>query len=242
MIGELTATSEIAAPDREAMCALLEQHYLDVTRAQFERDLADKQWAILLRDDDGVVRGFSTLAVAETCFHGERLYAVYSGDTIVHRNHWGSSALARTWITAVRELRERVSAPLVWLLICSGYRTYRVLPVFFREFYPRHDGPTPAHVQELMHELARARYGSAYDPDRGLVVLDHPTPLREDLVEVSGTRRDAHIEHFLRLNPGHERGDELVCFCPLDDDNLSAAGWRMVRAGMRAAGQRAAPP
>jgi hypothetical protein len=239
MTGDLIGTNDIAESDRVAMCALLEQHYLDVTRAQFERDLADKQWAILLRDQDGVLRGFSTLAVTESWFHGERLYALYSGDTIVDRNHWGSSALARTWITAVRGLRDRLSAPLVWLLICSGYRTYRFLPVFFREFYPHHDAPTPARVQELMHVLARARYGDAYDAGRGLVVLDHPTPLREDLVSVSGTRCDAHVEHFLRLNPGHEHGDELVCFCRLDDDNLSAAGWRMVRAGSRDAALRA---
>ena len=233
MMGELIATSALGRADEAAMYAVLAEHYRGVSRAQFGRDLADKQWAILLRDAHGVVRGFTTLAVSESSAGGERLYALYSGDTIIDRQHWGSSALARTWITAVRQLRAGLSAPLVWLLICSGYRTYRFLPVFFREFYPRHDRATPAGVQALMDSLARARYGSAYDAARGLVRLAHPTPLREDLVPVSGVRRDEHIECFLARNPGHEHGDELVCYCPLDDENLTAAGWRMVRAGSR---------
>jgi hypothetical protein len=193
----------------------------------------------LMRDPAGVVRGFSTLAMLETSFAGERLHALYSGDTIVDRDHWGSTALLRTWLAFVHQLRRRVTGPLVWVLICSGYRTYRILPVFFREFYPRHDRPTPARVQALMHALARERYGSAYQAERGVVVLEHPTPLRPELLEVSGTRHDAHIEHFFRLDPGHDRGDELVCVCPIEDDNFTPVGWRMVRAGLRAAGQQA---
>jgi hypothetical protein len=240
MTGEIIATRELGDADRAAMCTVLDRHFVGVTREQFERDLADKQWAALMRDERGVVCGFSTLAVTETSFAGRRLRVMYSGDTIVDRHHWGSPVLARTWLSFVRQLGHGSTVPLVWILICSGYRTYRILPVFFREFYPRHDQPTPAQVQAMMHALARARYGRAYEPERGLVMLAHPTPLRGDLLPVIGTRRDAHVEHFFRLDPGHERGDELVCFCSIDDQNFTPAGWRMVQAGLRVAGQRAA--
>jgi hypothetical protein len=240
MTGEVLAVSELGDADRAAMCAVLDRHFVGVTREQFERDLADKHWAALMRDEHGVIRGFSTLAMIETSFEGQPLRALYSGDTIVDRDHWGSPVLVRTWLAFVRQLGQGSTVPLVWILICSGYRTYRILPVFFREFYPRHDRPTPARVQAMMHALAGERYGGAYQPGRGLVVLAHPTPLREELIPVSGTRQDAHVEHFFHLDPGHDRGDELVCFCPIADENFTAAGWRMVRAGLRASGERVA--
>jgi hypothetical protein len=40
---------------------------------------------------------------------------------------------------------------------------------------------------------------------------------------------DAHVEFFLRANPGHAAGDELVCVTELCDANLTLAGRRMVR-------------
>ena len=45
---------------REAMFALMDRAYL-VDRSTFFRDLAGKEWAILLRDDAGQVRGFTSL-------------------------------------------------------------------------------------------------------------------------------------------------------------------------------------
>ena len=39
---------------------------------------------------------------------------------------------------------------------------------------------------------------------------------------------DPHVAFFAARNPGHERGDELVCLCELGDDNLTPAGRRMV--------------
>ena len=75
---------------------------------------------------------------------------VYSGDTIVAPEAWGTTALARGWITAVNQLRERYPrGKYFWLLLTSGFRTYRFLPVFWREFFPRYDATTPTEHQAL---------------------------------------------------------------------------------------------
>src|SRR5438270_7861564 len=37
------------------------------------------------------------------------------------------------------------------------FRSYRFLPLFFHEFYPRHDVPTPAWAREVLDTLGRAR-------------------------------------------------------------------------------------
>jgi hypothetical protein len=35
------------------------------------------------------------------------------------------------------------------------------------------------------------------------------------------------------MNPGHGQGDELVCLVPISRSNLTAAGMRMLKAGLQ---------
>jgi hypothetical protein len=137
--------------------------------------------------------------------------------------------MARAWISAVNQLRARFpKGKLYWLLISSGYRTYRFLPTFFKEFFPRHDAATPPAAKALLDQLAGARYGARYDRARGVVRLDQPQVLSEELSGIPAERKaDAHIAFFERVNPGHVQGDELACLCEIAEGNLTAAGRRM---------------
>ena len=75
----------------------------------------------------------------------------------------------REWGRLAVELMETTHpATLYWFLIAKGYRTYRFLPVFFREFYPRYECATPAWAKSLLDALGRTMFGQAYDPRRGL--------------------------------------------------------------------------
>lgn len=218
------------------MHALLDAHFEGVSRAQFECDLAEKNWAILLENDAGRLRGFSTLQVHRASFRGEPITVVFSGDTIVDREAWGSRALPRTWIGSVNTLRERHgSGRTYWLLITSGFRTYRFLPVFWREFFPRFDAQTPSETGALMNALATERFGGRYDAARGIVRFENPQVLRGELREIPrGRLEDPHVAFFAQRNPGFVRGDELVCLAELSPSNLTPAGRRVVRASQRA--------
>lgn len=211
------------------MLALLRSHFHGVTPERFAADLEEKSWVLLLEDENGL-RGFSTLSIYETMgSQGEPLTVVYSGDTIVEKGAWATAALPKSWIAAVRALRERhPRGRLIWLLLTSGFRTYRFLPVFWRDFWPRHDAPMPAEVRELRDHLARERFGARYDS--GIVRFPEPQVLREGLDEVpEGRLRDPHVAFFLEANPGWMRGDELVCVTELAEGNLTPAGRRMWR-------------
>lgn len=211
------------------MLALLATHFSGVTAAQFSSDLAEKSHVILL-ERQGRIIGFSTLLAYATAFAGEPVSVIYSGDTIVAPEAWNSPLLARAWIAAVNRLRsEFPRGRYYWLLLTSGFRTYRFLPVFWREFYPTFAQPTPRDTAALLHHLARARFGSAYDPAHGLVRFAQPQRLHAGLAEVpQGRRADPHIEFFLHHNPRHAQGDELVCLTELTPANLTPAGRRMV--------------
>ena len=239
IVGRVVRREELAPETRRQMYGLLDAHFEGVSPEQFALDLGEKNWVILLEEggEGGSLCGFSTLLVYETRFEEETLSVVYSGDTIVRRDAWGSSALPRTWIACVNSLRPHYPrGRYYWLLITSGYRTYRFLPLFWRSFIPCCDAPTPLRDGLLLHHLARERFGSRYDAATGVVRFERPQALRDQagLRGIPPERlSDPHVAYFANRNPGHGAGDELVCLCELGDDNLTAAGRRMVYGARR---------
>ncbi len=236
MLPSLTGTSiaraDLSEADTGALFALFQENYHDVAFDIFKRDLSNKDWVIILRDtQSGCIQGFSTLALYETNVCGRRMSVVYSGDTIIRPACWGTPELPRTWIKTVLEKSAHMPQPLYWLLISSGYKTYRFLTVFYKEFYPRYDRPTPPEMQALLDHLAAERFGPDYRCDLGIVrFAEGATPLRDGVAEVTGERlQDPHIAFYAARNPGHAQGDELVCLARVHPDNFTAAGRRMAR-------------
>jgi hypothetical protein len=229
--GRIARVNALDDRTRDAMFGLLASHFIGVERSMFEADLGVKTCAILLEDDDGGLRGFSTMVLYRTLTAGTPRSIVYSGDTIVHRDWWGSPSLARTWVKAVRLLAaEDGSDELYWFLLTSGFRTYRFLPVFFRDFHPRFDEPAPEATAAFLAALARERFGDQYDAAAGVVRFSRPQVLTPELLELpDGRTMDPHVAFFLARNPGHVRGDELACLTRIHDDNLTPAGRRMAR-------------
>jgi hypothetical protein len=222
---------DLTAEDMAGMYELLTRHFDGVDAATFQRDLAEKNCVVLVEDATGRLRGFSTFLMYGTRVGGRPLTVVYSGDTIVEPSAWGSPALPRAWIRAVHAMRrDHPEGDLYWLLLTSGFRTYRFMSVFCRAFYPRYDEPTPPETQALLDALSAERFGSCYDADAGVVRFATPQVLRDELIDVpEGRCADPHVKFFVERNPGHAAGDELVSLTSLSDANLTPAGRRMVR-------------
>lgn len=230
MTFQLLPSKALSAETHERMFSLLSTYFAGVERSVFDEDLDQKNWVLLIEDDKtNALRGFSTLQVYTTQFQGERLGIVYSGDTIMDLGAWSSSILARAWISSVKSLCQRMSAQkFYWLLISSGYRTYRFLPVFWREFYPHFNTPTPIQVNALKDFLAHRQFGHWYNDQTGIVHLPHPQTLQGHVAGIPTERlQDPHIEFFQKCNPGHNLGDELVCLTEINRENLTSAGLRM---------------
>jgi hypothetical protein len=191
--------------------------YSDVSREGFAADLAEKDQVVLVLDDDGVVRGYTTLRIYED----DVGWVLFSGDTGMERAAWGSTALQTGWLAAAMA-SYAAHGPLDWLLLAGGPRTYRYLPLFFRRFWPSPDDLTPPAVHARMVALADGRYGARHRD--GIVHLglgglraehDHPRP-------------DPAERFFRERNPGFAHGDELVCLTRIAPDNLTPAGRRVL--------------
>jgi hypothetical protein len=230
--GRLVPVADVSPAQRDAMFALMDRHYENMRRPAFDADLEEKKWVILLLDPaTAEVCGFSTQVVLHAETEGRPIQALFSGDTIVDRDRWGDPALAHVWgRLALSLIDASQGAELYWFLISKGYKTYRFLPLFFREFYPRHDVPTPEWAQRVLDALSRRKFRADYDASAGLVrAFPGKDRLRPHVAEVTPDRlRDPHVAFFVRRNPGHARGDELCCVAPLTRANFTAAAYRVI--------------
>jgi hypothetical protein len=229
-VSRTCSPAELSNLDREEMFELLSLHFDGVTREQFDVDLDEKSHVLTLRDGGGRLTGFSTMLVYETSVDGAAVSVVCSGDTIVDPSAWNSSALPREWIAAVNRLRVQYpNGPYYWLLITSGFRTYRLLSTFWQRFYPRFDMEAPACKRRMLDALASQRFVENYDRATGIVRFNRPQRLRAHLSGIPEERlTDPHVAFFAQRNRGHHRGDELACLCELSEENLTRAGRRMV--------------
>jgi hypothetical protein len=195
----LVGVENLEPSDRMAMYLLLTDHFKGVTWDNFQLDLERKNWVLLLKEEStNILKGFSTLKFSQQTYLGEQIGVVYSGDTIVDPSAWSSTALPRSWIATVTFLhRQYAKNKLYWLLICSGFRTYRFLPTFWQEFYPHYNIKTPPNISNLMTNLAKEYYGEFYQEETGIVCLEHPQILREELGEIpSGRQANPHVQFF----------------------------------------------
>jgi hypothetical protein len=229
LTGQVVEAADLDPVEVAALYALHARLYAAASETAFRVDLAEKDWVVVLRDDGGVIRGFSTLRLLHLTVDGTELRAIFSGDTGIDPAYWGGQALVRAWAGFMGELRARdPKRPLYWFLISKGYRTYLYLPYFFHAFYPRHDRPTPAFEQAVMDGLGRLKFGGAYDPATGLVTFpESHGHLAEDLTDVPAHRQaDPHVRFFLARNPGYVRGDELVCLAEIGPTNMKGLARR----------------
>jgi hypothetical protein len=249
--GAIVPREALTEAQRAQMLALMQLCYAGVSAERFARDLADKQFAILLYvRRTGELAGFSTLRAAEGLMGGRPVELVYSGDTVIHPDHWGQKELQIQFarFTSWRKLR-RPLRPLLWLLLSGGYKTYLLSVNNFPRTIPRHDWEPPEERVAFMHKLATRWFGTQYDPERGILRFEEQNyRVRDGIAPID---REAaahpHIAYFAARNPGHVDGEELVCLTELRLRDMALAVGRIVvkqvrgltRRGLRLIGVRA---
>jgi hypothetical protein len=230
---EIREALDVSPSRRDEMYALMRHCYRGVRRPAFDADLAEKQWVIELADAaTGELLGFSTQMLLPVDVEDRRILTLFSGDTVVTPAARNSPALALAWgRLAFRLLELYPRECLYWFLITKGYRTYRFLPVYFREFYPRYDAATPAWEASLMDALGERKFGPAYDRGARVVrATANSYRLRHGSDEITPQRlTDPHVRFFAARNPGHAAGDELCCLAPLRNDNFSPVARRLIQ-------------
>lgn len=230
----IKGVADLGAATRAEMFRLYDQFYAGTSEGLFLGDLADKTYAIILRDGAGVLQGFSSVKVWDEDFQGRTVRIIYSGDTIVHRDHWGQQDLVAAWGRLTGAVKaDAPDMPLYWFLLVKGHRTYRYLRTFYRIFYPAYNRPTPPDYQALMDRLAGKKFGGFYSPESGIVHFPESRGhLKPELAEIP--IKDANkpdVKYFLERNPGYVQGDELICLTELSHENFNSMAMHIFAAG-----------
>lgn len=231
LYGQIIDIEHITNDIRHSMFNLMDKFYFAEKESFFE-DLSKKDSVILLRDDNSLIRGFTSSQLFDLNVHGKIVKILFSGDTIIHPDYWGSLELPRTWGKYMLDTIAKLgNIDLFWFLISSGFKTYRFLPAYFHEFFPRHDIATPKKMQETFDAAAYHLFSEKYNAETGIIKLQNPTPLKNGISDPTESNiKNPHIAFFLEKNPGYIYGDELACITRLTTNNIKPFVKRLIKA------------
>ena len=210
------------------MAELMSLTYGGTSIEKVRRDLAEKQHILLLHGEDGELEGFSTIQLFDSTFRGRPVIIVYSGDTVIHEESRGQTVLMHDWWQFTCTVQRKFSGmDVYWMLISKGWRTYKLIPLFYKEYYPRPDMETPEDFQQFMDELGNRKFPGEYR--NGLIIPADADFLKNAENDIPDRRRnDPDVQFFVKKNPGFGRGDELLCITRLAPDNLTKTGRRVL--------------
>lgn len=221
----------------ERMYFIMEQNYSSISSYAFEKDLKNKEFIGLLKDNDNQTQGFTTYAINPFGLGTSEYNILFSGDTIISPKYWGSQELVKGWCKTVGGLiAGKPEKKWYWFLLSKGHRTYMYLPLFFEQYYPALDKSREVDLFPIINKCANAMYGSNWKPERKVISFDKSHgELKKIHTETTleKVKSYVHIDFFLQRNPGFENGDELTCMAELNVDNMRRFTKNIVIEGMK---------
>lgn len=226
--------TDLTPTERATMFGLLSLEFLGTRREDFIHDLEEKDVVALLRKEsrDGEIVGFSTLMILELPINGRKVKAVFSGDTTVFPEFRSSGGIGvevgRYFMKALETFPDY---EIYYVLISKGWRTYKVLPFFFKNFAPKHDVPTSINDKAVMDAFGSVKYPKDYDPDQGLIMFSKETQrlIPGSIDAVPPQDPNVHTRFYLQKNPTYLSGTELVCVGHVEVVNFAPPFIRLLK-------------
>lgn len=215
--GKIKPVGEYTKEEQDTMYRLMAEFYDNTSESVFMKDFHDKDYCLALyHETDGIV-GFTTQKVMSVDVNGSKIHGIFSGDTIIHKDYWGEIELFRTWADFWFDYAEKYD-DFYWFLICKGYKTYGMLPLFFQEFYPNYRKQTPVYEKSIIDAYATVLYGSEYNKNNGVIEYCTVKDRLKDGVADIGSRelKNRDTAFFCQVNPGYIYGNDLACLAKLD--------------------------
>lgn len=215
--GFIKPVKEYSEAEISAMYLLMDEFYDNTDEAVFRRDFFDKDYCLALYLEDGSLVGFTTQKVLELDVEGKKVNGMFSGDTIIHKDYWGDIELFKVWARFWFDFAEKYEE-FYWFLICKGYKTYRIMPLFWKEFYPNYRMETPEYEQKIINAYASYLYPDEYNPKTGVIEYKSVKDKLKNGVANVGERemKNKDIAFFCKANPNYADGNDIACIAKID--------------------------
>ena len=229
LTGENRPVQDLGDREQAELLTLMRGCYDNIQPEKFLADLREKEAVVLIREN-GRICGFTTWKLIRADLAGQSYTALFSGDTVVEEQFWGQTPLITIFAGIMIDRLAACETPLYWFLLSKGIRTFLMLPLFFKRYFPAPSDGRDSLEARLVALLARDRYGESYLPEEGIVRLRSGTDRLKPRLAVIETHRleQSRVREFLRRNPGYREGDELVCLARIDWDNFTRSMLRLV--------------
>src|SRR2546421_4072621 len=174
IVSETKKVSACSADEKETFYRLLCQCFLGVSWHDFMRDFQEKDAVMILRKEhsEGEIVGWSTLMVLTLALPTTEIKAVFSGDTVVlpaYRSGIGLGVeLSRYFMQTWEQFPQHT---VYYILISKGWRTYKIMPFFFKEFFPCYYKPSSPYDKAVMDAFGKKKYPYHYNPATGVVTF-----------------------------------------------------------------------
>ncbi|MGH1335526.1 MAG: hypothetical protein ACRBFS_05305 [Aureispira sp.] len=226
--GEITKVSTVKEKDiRFIFDTLYKDYYDGVTYEGYFRDhFKEKEYVILLKTEEGIIKGFSLQQVLQIDIEGQEVAILWAGDILVHPDYWGKNEYRLKLSELCLQLhKEYHPQKLVYRLSTpKGYKTYRVVPNLFRKFYPSPDyNFYPEFESKVIDKILSKKYPpEIYDKERKLLVVnDEDHRLAAGFAQVTEEKlKDPLIRCFYENNPDYARGNEIPVIAPIFPENI----------------------
>jgi hypothetical protein len=198
------------------MYHLFEKYYIDISQEQFRSDLFEKTHVFLFYHQKKLV-GFSTIFRKAIPTIAPGLF-LFSGDTVLHEDYWGSKILQTTFFRYIVESKLLSPVhPVHWLLISKGFKTFLMMRRNFLFSFPQAKRGTPLRAQDTMDKFYTWKFGDSYNPMSGLITFENPKGAVKGQIAAPTAEQTHHKEvaFFLEKNPDYQKGTELACYAEI---------------------------
>lgn len=212
--------SKISVVDIYQMYAIYSKYYENTKWRIFLSDLSKKSGAFIIRRrDNKSIIGFSTVVNYQIRNKKEKSIGVFSGDTIIEKEYWGTRVLQLAFYKYMLGMKlKNPSKNIYWLLISKGFKTYLLMSNNFEKYYPSIDSKHDE-LSMVVDNYCEELFPEYYDKDSRILDFGNRyQALKEGVADIDDGMLSGHakISFFEQRNPEWRRGTELPCVGVVD--------------------------
>jgi hypothetical protein len=202
----------------QEMFLLFGKYYDDVTLERFVLDLKEKTHVFMFYPKGSSrLIGFSTIYRKIIPEISSGLF-LFSGDTVIHEDFWGSKALQKSffWFILSSKFRSPLR-PVYWMLMSKGVKTYLMMRKNFPYSFPNYLEAMPMVFKNARDAFYTIKFPGAFDAEKGLIRFPEKIgSVKEGTKQASHEAlKDPEALFFFKMNPQFQAGEELACICEI---------------------------